>query len=103
MPNKILLKVGAPILITVNDLKYKEDGVVNGAIGHIDSFQMEDKNSTTIKIIRVVFRDEKGGKRLRLDKYDNKAGHKTSNPLAVLIEATKTWFELNHGNHKYVW
>ena len=102
LPTKILLKVGAPILITVNDLKYKEDGVVNGARGHIDSFQMEENDSTTIKIIWVVFRDENVGKRLRLDKYDVKGSHKTTNPLAVPIEATKTRFELNHGNHKYV-
>ena len=89
-------------MITVNDLKYKEDGVVNGARGHIDSFQMEENDSTTIKIIWVVFRDENVGKRLRLDKYDVKGSHKTTNPLAVPIEATKTRFELNHGNHKYV-
>ena len=27
LPNKIFLKVGVPILITVYDFKYKEDGV----------------------------------------------------------------------------
>ena len=45
LPNKITLKVGAPILITVNDLKYKEDGIVNGARGFVDSFQFEEESS----------------------------------------------------------
>ena len=41
--------MGAPIIITVNDIKYKEDGIVNGARGYIDSFQFEEENSSLIK------------------------------------------------------
>ena len=58
LPSKIILKVGAPIIITVNDMKYKEDGIVNGARGYIDSFQFEEENGTLIKVIWVVFRDK---------------------------------------------
>ena len=39
LPHTITLKVGMPIVITVNDRKYKEDGVSNGAKGYVDSFQ----------------------------------------------------------------
>ena len=102
LPGKIILKVGAPILITVNDLKYKEDGIVNGARGYIDSFQMEDGDTSVIKIIWVVFRDKNVGRRLRRDKCDIKGSHKTQSPAAVPIVVTKTRFELNYGNHKYV-
>ena len=64
LPNRIHLKVGAPILITVNDLKYKEDGIVNGARGHIDSFQFDEEGSN-LKVIWVVFRDKNVGNKLR--------------------------------------
>ena len=99
LPGKIILKVGAPILITVNDLKYKEDGIVNGARGYIDSLQMEDGDTSVIKVIWVVFRDKNIGRRLRRDKCDIKGSHKTQSPAAVPIVVTKTRFELNHGNH----
>ena len=102
LPTKIILKVGAPVLITVNDQKYKEDGIVNGARGHIDSFQLEDGSQSTIKVLWIVFRDLNVGKRLRLDKQGLKGNHRTTNPLAVPIEITKTRFEINQGNHKYV-
>ena len=102
LPGKIVLKIGAPILITVNDLKYKEDGIVNDARGHIDSFQMKEGNNAVIKVIWVVFRDENVGRRLRRNKYNLKGSHKTNSPSAVPIELTKTRFDLDRGNHKYV-
>ena len=55
LPNQITLKVGAPIIITVNDMKYKEDGIVNGARGYVDSFQFEDESCINLKIIWIVF------------------------------------------------
>ena len=51
LPRKLILKVGAPVLITMNDLKFKDDGICNGARGYIDSFQMEEASNDKIKII----------------------------------------------------
>ena len=102
LPFKLHLKVGAPILITVNDIKYKEDGIVNGAKGYIDSFQFNEDDPEKVKAIWVVFRDETVGRRLRMDKYELKAMHTPANEMAVPIELTKTRFEIDKGNHKYV-
>ncbi len=101
LPKKLVLKVGAPILITVNDLKYKDDGVCNGARGFIDSFQLEEGSESKIKIIWVVFKDEKVGNRLRFDMKELKGSHFTENPKAVPIVVSKARFEINHGNLKY--
>ena len=102
LPNKITLKIGAPIIITVNDMKYKEDGIVNGARGYVDSFQFEDDSCTNLKVIWIVFRDKNVGKRLKRDKQELRGNHKTNDSSAVPIELTKTRFEINNGNHKYV-
>ena len=101
LPYKIILKVGAPILITINDQKYKEDGIVNGARGYVDSFQFEENNDA-LKAIWVVFRDENVGKRMRNEKQNLRGNHITNDSRAVPIEVTKTRFEINHGNHKLV-
>ena len=67
LPGKITLMVDAPILITMNDLKYKEDGIVNGARDYVDSFQFDDDNDGSLKVIWIVFRDETVGKRLKME------------------------------------
>ena len=102
LPSELLLKVGAPILLTVNDVKYKEDGIVNGAKGYIDSFQYSESNPDKLTAIWVVFRDENVGKRLRMDTYDLRAAHKPIENKAVPIQLAKTRFEIDQGNHKYV-
>ena len=101
LPKKLLLKVGAPILITVNDLKYKDDGVCNGAKGHIDSFQMEEGNANKIKIIWVVFNDKNVGNRMRVEKQELKGNHNTNDPKAVPIEVGRAQFQINNGNLKF--
>ena len=101
LPRKLLLKVGAPIIITVNDQKYKDDGVCNGTRGYIDSFQMEEDNADVIKIIWVVFSDPKVGNRMRVEKQELKGSHVTKDARAVPIQKSKAQFEINHGNHKY--
>ena len=63
---------------------------------------MEEGSHSSVKVIWIVFRDSNVGKRLRLDKQGLKGSHSTTNPLAVPIEVTKTRFEINQGNHKYV-
>ena len=86
----------------MNDLKYKEDGIVNGARGYVDSFQFDDDNDGSLKVIWIVFRDKTVGIRMRKEKFNLKGNHRTNNPDAVPIEVMKTRFEINNRNHKYV-
>ena len=102
LPSILQLKIGAPILITVNDSKYKQDGICNGVKGYIDSFQYSEDNPENLRAIWVVFRNENIGRRLKMDKYELRALHSPNNSSAVPIELTKTRFEINQGNHKYV-
>ena len=101
LPQKVILKVGAPILITTNDPKYKEDGIVNGAKGYIDSFQFYEQEQTKVKVIWVVFKDETVGRRLRMEKKELKGSHHTNSQSATPIEITKASFQLKNGNLKY--
>ena len=102
LPSKLQLKVDAPILITMNDIKYKEDGITNGARGYIDSFQYSEDDPEKLVAIWVVFNDVNVGQRLLREKYQLRAMHQPSNEKAVPIELARTTFEVNQGNHKYV-
>ena len=102
LPSELRLKIDAPILITMNDIKYKEDGITNGARGYIDSFQFSEDNPELLKAIWVVFKDENIGQRLRREKYQLRALHEPNNENAIPIELAKSAFEVNQGNHKYV-
>ena len=46
LPTNIQFKVGAPVMITSNssNIKYKKNGIVNGARGYVDSIQLDPKN-----------------------------------------------------------
>ena len=102
LPSKIQLKVDAPIMITLNDPKFKDDGITNGARGYIDSFQFEEENANQLKAIWVVFKEKTVGQRLRRERRDLRAFHKPNSNDAVPIEVKKTCFEVNQGNLKYV-
>ena len=102
LPFQLQLKVDAPILLTTNDVKYKDDGICNGTKGYIDSFQYDENNPDQLKAIWVVFRDPNVGRRLKMDKYQMGTCHKPNNKEAVPIELTKARFKINQGNHKYV-
>ena len=100
LPSKIQLKVDAPIMITLNDPKFKDDGITNGARGYIDSFQFEEENANQLKAIWVVFKEKTVGQRLRRERRDLRAFHKPNSNDAVPIEFKKTCFEVNQGNLK---
>ena len=63
----LLVKKNAPIVITSNHhiAKHKEDGIVNGARGFVDSIQVSSKNKDEVEVIWVVFKDKSVGKLLR--------------------------------------
>ena len=92
LPSNLQLKVDAPILITLNDPKYKDDVITNGARGYIDSFQFDENNQNLLRAIWVVFKDENVGKRLRRDKYDLRLSHKPNSQNTVPIEVMKSSF-----------
>ena len=103
LQKSLKLKVGAPIMITVNHAKakYREDGVCNGARAYIDSFQKASENSTEIQYIWVVFKNKQIGQQLRIDNLHLLQKHKPNHPKAVPIEVCKIKFNVRSGNVNY--
>ena len=96
------LKVGAPIMITVNNTKskYREDGINNGARAFIDSFQMSEDFSEVI-YIWIVFKNEGIGQKLRQDNRHLLKIHKPNHSKAVPIQVSKQRFNVKGGNVSY--
>ena len=88
---KIALKVDAPIVITSNhpQSKYKEDGIVNGARGYVDSIQVSKNDPEKIEVVWVVFKDKNVGKLLRYDYRNLKKMHKPNDENAIPIVRPK--------------
>ena len=63
--------------------KYKNNGLVNGARGYIDSIQPSKENSDVAEIIRVRFMDDNVGQLVRRDSMALLKDHKPNDPLAV--------------------
>ena len=55
LPTSIIFKEGAPVMITSNHpkQKYKNNGIVNGARGYIDSIQSKKDNPNIAEVIWV--------------------------------------------------
>ena len=89
------IKEGAPVMITSNhpDKKYKNNGIVNGARGYIDSVQVSDSNPDLVEVIWVRFHDDKTGQLLRRDNHHLTKEHKTNDPLSVPIMRQKNKFK----------
>ena len=103
LEKSLKLKVGAPIMITVNNTKakYREDGVCNGARAYIDSFQMAEGSDIEVRYIWVVFKDMKIGQQLRNDNRHLLKLHKPTHNKAVPIEVCKIKFNVGTGNVSY--
>ena len=102
LETKLLLKKDASVVITSNfPKKYKEDGVVNGARGYIDSIQESKQDPHYVDVVWMVFQDENVGKLLRYDLRDLKRNHKPKNENAVPILRQKKSFALSNGEIKY--
>ena len=103
LQKSLRLKVGAPIMITVNSSKskYREDGVNNGARAYIDSFQLAEDGSSTVRYIWIVFKDERIGQKLRNDNIHLLKIHTPKHPKAVPIEVCKIRFNIGTGNVSY--
>ena len=102
LEKKLCLKINAPIVITSNHnkAKFKEDGIVNGAKGYVDSIQ-ESKQRESIEVVWVVFKDESVGRLLRYEYKHLLKKHKPSNESAVPILKQKKSFQIENGEIKY--
>ena len=103
LENQFIFRKGAPIMVTSNHekLRYKNNGIVNGSRGFIDSVQMSSENPDEIEIVWVVFNDENTGKLLREDQRALLKRHKPNNPLAVPIRKQKKQFSMT-GNANWL-
>ena len=99
----IIFKEGAPVMITTNHSKkkYKNNGLVNGARGKIDSIQPSKGNPDVADIIWVRFTDDKVGQLLRKDSFALLKNFKPNDPLSVPISKQKKQFSVK-GNVKWM-
>ena len=85
--SELNLKVGAPVVITTNHTKqkYREDGIVNGARGYVQSIQLSKDDSDKVEVIWVVFNKESMGKLYRFDhnylRKEFNPGHENATPI----------------------
>ena len=96
LQTKVIFKEGAPVMITSNHSKqkYKNNGIVNGARGYIDSIQANKENQDVAEVIWVRFTDNKIGQLLRQDSLALLKDHKPNDPLAVPIIKQKKQFKV---------
>ena len=94
LEGKVILKKGAPIMITSNsqEPKYKMNGIVNGMRGWVDSFQYSRDDPTVLEVIWVRFTDDKTGQLLRMDNLHYLQFHKPDDRLAVPLTKQKKTF-----------
>ena len=75
--------------------KYKNNGLVNGARGQVDSVQMSKDDPNVVEVVWVRFCDNKVGQLLRNDSKHLLEQHKPNDPFAVPILRQKKQFHLS--------
>ena len=103
LEGRLILKRDAPIIITSNHpkVKYKEDGIMNGAKGYVDSVQVSKNDPDKIEVVWIVFKDKNIGKFVRYDLRNLSKLHKPFNQLAVPILKQKKTFSIQNGEIRY--
>ena len=103
LEHQIVFKKGAPVMITSNhhQQRYKNNGIVNGSRGYIDSIQTSKTNNDEIEVIWVCFNDANTGKLLREDNKALLRHHKPNNPNAVPIKKQRKQFKMQ-GNASWL-
>ena len=103
LEKRLTVKKDAPIVITSNHhiAKYKEDGIVNGARGYIDSLQVSKKNKEEVEVIWVVFKDKNVGRLLKYEYAHLKKLHKPNSDDAIPILKQKKNFTIHRGEVRY--
>ena len=96
LETEIVFKEGAPVMITSNhrEQKYKNNGIVNGSRGYIDSVQPSQNNPDEAEVIWVRFHDDRTGQLLRVDNRALLQYHKPKDDKAVPIMKQKKQFSV---------
>ena len=87
LETELVLKIGAPVVITSNHdkQKYRDDGIMNGARGYVQAITVSKVDQEKVEIIWVVFKNEKIGKRYRFEHSfllkDFNPGHDRATPI----------------------
>ena len=103
LQKRIIFKEDAPVMITSNSskVKYKTNGIVNGARGKIDSIQPSDTDPEAAEVVWIRFNDDKIGQLLRFESKHLLEKHKPKDPLAVPITRQKKQFK-GKGNTEWL-
>merc|ERR1719233_1229624 len=103
LQKRIIFKEDAPVMITSNSskVKYKTNGIVNGARGKIDSIQPSDTDPEAAEVVWIRFNDDKIGQLLRFESKHLLEKHKPKDPLAVPITRQKKQFKVE-GNTEWL-
>ena len=81
--------------------KYKNDGIVNGARGYIDSIQASSTDPDVAEVVWIRFHDDKIGQLLRIDSVSLLKNFKPNDSLSVPITKQKKPFKTT-GNVEYL-
>ena len=103
LSTQIQLREGAPVIITVNHpkKKYKEDGIINGARGFVQSIQTTKTDPEKVEIVWVVFNKETVGKLYRFEHRHLRKGYDPGHPRATPILPERKTFKEKYGNIEY--
>ena len=103
LPNKLRLKVGAPVMITSNHkkAKYREDGIANAARGYVKAIQVSEDNPDCVEVVWVVFKNENVGKLYRFDHKKLRDKFNPGHPLATPILPERKTFTPKGGSIQY--
>ena len=103
LQTQLSLKVGAPVIITTNHskTKYKDDGIMNGARGYVQSIQTSKENPQKVDIVWVVFNKPNIGRRYRFDHIHLRKFHDPGHESATPILPVRITFKENFGNTEY--
>ena len=101
--SELNLKIGAPVVVTTNHAKqkYREDGIVNGARGYVQSFQVSKDDPYKVEIIWVVFNKVSVGRLYRFEHNYLKKNHNPGHELATPILPQRKNFTVKFGNVEY--
>ena len=100
LEQRVLFCQGAPVMMTSNHSvkRHKNNGLVNGARGYIDSIKPSKDDPDVPEIIFVRFNDDTTGQLFRRENLGLTNDHKPNDPLAVPILRQKKKFNARQGN-----
>ena len=103
LETELVLKIGAPVVITTNHQKqkYREDGIVNGARGYVQSIQVSKQNPEKVDVVWVVLNKESAGELYRFEHNYLRNEHDPGHKRAILIFPQRRNFKLKYGSVEY--